>query len=64
LVSRAAVALGDDSRVPVLEEMYMQLPAIGMQPGEFSTLIRPMAAPAVRRLQIQASRDQGNEVKP
>jgi HEAT repeat protein len=59
MLVRAAATLGDDGRVPVLEEVYVQLPAIGLTPAEFATIIRPMTGPAARRLRSQISRDAG-----
>jgi hypothetical protein len=61
LVCRAVVALDDDARVPVLEEVYDNLSANGLDPKEFYWTIRALDGPRALRLRRIMRAEHGME---
>jgi HEAT repeat protein len=61
LVCRAIVALDDDARVRVLEEVYENLSAIGLDPKEFYWTIRALDGPRALRLRRVIRSEHGME---
>jgi len=61
LVCRAVVALDDDARVPVLEEVYENLSANGLDPKEFYWTIRALDGPRALRLRRIMRAEHGME---
>lgn len=64
MVVRAAAALGDDSRVPAIEEVYIHSSAIGIDPNEIFEIMKDMKGPAARRLLNQMRAERRNVVLP
>lgn len=64
MVVRAAAALGDDSRVPAIEEVYIHSSAIGIDSNEILEMIKDMKGPAARRLLHQMRAERRNAVLP
>jgi HEAT repeat protein len=61
LICRAVVALDDDARVPLLEEVYENLAAIGLDPKEFYWTIRALEGPRALRLRRVIRSERGME---
>jgi HEAT repeat protein len=61
LVCRAVVALDDDAQVKILEEVYQDLPSIGLDAKEFYWSIRRLDGPQALRLRRVMRSEHGME---